>query len=62
MKKPITINGYTFSEFCSEVRGWNFYQKNGFQIYKYELFFFKREDPKSLTNNRTKYAKREISK
>jgi len=32
---------YTFLEFCNQLRGYDFYNEKGFQVYKYELFWWK---------------------
>lgn len=58
MKQPLKINNYTFFQFCIELRGYDFYQKNGFQIFKYQLFH-KRIHPVNLITDNTIYAKRD---
>jgi hypothetical protein len=31
----------TFLEFCNQLRGYDIYNEKGFQVYKYELFWWK---------------------
>lgn len=52
------IHGQTFHQFCSRIRGYRVYNKNGFEVYKYQIFFKGIRIDKLMTGN-TKYKLKE---
>ena len=55
------IHGRTFLEFCKEIRGFKVFNRNGIEIYKWELFY-QGINPKKILTNQTKFIIRKIDK
>ena len=51
------IHGRTFLEFCKEIRGFKVFNRNGIEIYKWELFYQGINPKKILTNQNCKRKK-----
>jgi len=49
------INNISFMRFCSELEGVRVFNKSGFEVFKYQLFF-KGIDPLALVRRQTKYS------
>jgi hypothetical protein len=50
------MRNLSFKQFCDKVKGHKFYNKQGSEIYKYELYYLG-INPHLLMINETKYIK-----